>query len=227
MFLDMIPANWTFVNIGGLTYAQAIVTGTANGCLDLAFDFLLPVEMGNVALVPGDNSASLNWNTRSEMGLTRFEIVRDGEVIGIKPATNTTSDAEYSFVDKSAANGHIYNYELVVVGTDASRDIVFSGKVAPNAMAAKPTEYALGQNFPNPFNPTTTISFDIVDTNPVTLMVYNANGQLVTTLLNNVSKDAGRYNVNFDASNLTSGLYFYTVKVGNVFTSTKKMLLVK
>ena len=153
--------------------------------------------MGNVLLTPLSNSALLTWNTLSEMNVARFEVVRDGEVIGIKAANNTPTGAEYSFTDATAENGHIYDYELAVVGTAGERQVVFSGKAAPSLMNAKPTEYALGQNFPNPFNPSTTISFDIVDTNPVTLMVYNANGQLVTTLLNNVSKDAGRYFAEF------------------------------
>ncbi len=227
MAIPAIPPLWTFVQNGGLWFVQTTVLGVANGCVCVTFDFLLPVEMGNVTVTPLDNKAEMVWNTRSESSLARFEVVRDGEVIGVETARNHTSDESYLFVDETAENGHIYTYELAVVGLDGSRDVVFSGKVAPNAMYAKPTEYALGQNFPNPFNPTTTISFDIVDTNPVTLMVYNANGQLVTTLLNNVSKDAGRYSMNFDASNLTSGLYFYTVKVGNVYTATKKMLLVK
>lgn len=228
LLADAAHTEWTWVALTGRTgYYQALLTTVTEGCVTLDFDYLLPVEMGNVTVSPLSNAAEMKWNTRSEMNLARFEVVRDGEVIGIKAAGNTATGAEYAFVDETAENGHIYTYELVVVGAAGERDVVFSGKVSPSLSAAKPTEYALGQNFPNPFNPTTTISFDIVDTNPVTLMVYNANGQLVTTLLNNVSKDAGRYSLNFDASNLTSGLYFYTVKVGNVYTATKKMLLVK
>jgi len=222
-----LAANWALVQNAGLWYYQATIHGVTRGCVCVTFDFLLPVEMGDVTLTALSNKAELKWNTRSENSLARFDIVRDGEVIGFKAANNTPTGANYVFVDETAENGHIYTYTLRVIGLDGTVDEVYSGKAAPSIGNAKPTEYALLQNYPNPFNPTTTISFDIVDTNPVTLTVYNANGQLVATLLSNVSKDAGRYNVNFDATNLTSGLYFYTVKVGNVYTATKKMLLVK
>ncbi len=89
----------------------------------------------------------------------------------------------------------------------------------------KPTRYNLAQNFPNPFNPTTSINFSVVETGLVTLKVYNMLGQEVATLLNE-SVAPGVYNVNFDASNLTSGTYIYKITAGN-FTSSKKMMLIK
>jgi len=92
----------------------------------------------------------------------------------------------------------------------------------PNLVA----EYALHQNFPNPFNASTNIEYDVVTDSHVTLMVRNLLGRTVTELVNS-RQAAGRHTVTFDATNLTSGLYFYTVKIGNEFAATKKMLLVK
>ncbi len=88
-----------------------------------------------------------------------------------------------------------------------------------------PNEYALEQNYPNPFNPTTLINFSLPESGLVTLKVFNILGQEVVELVNDI-KAAGSYNVSLDASDLTTGLYIYTIQAGN-FTATKKMMLVK
>ena len=88
-----------------------------------------------------------------------------------------------------------------------------------------PSAYTLGQNFPNPFNPSTKINFSIPVEGFVTLDVYNAIGQKIASLVNE-TKTAGNYSVDFDASSLTSGIYFYKISTGN-FTETKKMILMK
>ncbi len=88
-----------------------------------------------------------------------------------------------------------------------------------------PVTYSLGQNYPNPFNPSTTINFSIPKAGLVTLKVYDLLGQEIATLVNE-DLATGNYNVNFNASNLTSGIYFYTVTSNN-FVATKKMMLVK
>jgi hypothetical protein len=109
--------------------------------------------------------------------------------------------------------------------------------VAEGVPPVIPTHYGLNQNYPNPFNPTTTISFDLPQASLVTVTVYNMLGQQVATLLNNESFDAGTEEVDFDASALTSGVYFYRVTAkaldadgvttGQTFTKTMKMMLVK
>ncbi len=85
--------------------------------------------------------------------------------------------------------------------------------------------YFLSQNFPNPFNPVTTIKYSIAEKSHVTLKVFDVLGREVTTLVNEV-KDAGQYNVRFDAQDLPSGIYLYTLTAGK-FSETKKMMLVK
>ena len=86
-------------------------------------------------------------------------------------------------------------------------------------------DFKLSQNYPNPFNPTTTINFSIPKAGNVTLKVYDALGNEVATLVNGY-KNAQSYQVDFDASSLTSGIYFYTLKTDN-FTQTNKMILMK
>ena len=88
-----------------------------------------------------------------------------------------------------------------------------------------PSKYTLSQNYPNPFNPTTNIKYSIPQGGFVTLKVYNMLGQEVATLVNQQQK-TGEYNVDFNASNLASGVYLYRIQAGNV-SITKKMMLLK
>ena len=94
-----------------------------------------------------------------------------------------------------------------------------------------PANYSLIQNYPNPFNPNTTIKFTIPELESeaslknVKLQVYNITGKLVRTLVNE-NFPAGTYSVNFNASDLSSGVYFYKIEIDG-FSETKKMILVK
>ena len=118
------------------------------------------------------------------------------------------------------------NYESVILRYNNTQVTgVESEEVFPN-------KYILHQNYPNPFNPTTTINYSIPaitvgDENfrPVQLKVYDALGKEVATLVNE-EKSPGTYEVTFDASNLSSGIYFYKLQTGN-FVETKKMILLR
>ena len=86
-------------------------------------------------------------------------------------------------------------------------------------------DYKLYQNFPNPFNPVTKISYKIQKEGTVSLKVYNLVGQVVGTLVNE-KQNAGTYEVEFDASDLTSGVYLYKLQI-NGFSSVKRMTVIK
>ena len=88
-----------------------------------------------------------------------------------------------------------------------------------------PVEYKLNQNFPNPFNAQTTISYTLPEVAHVTLKIYDILGRQ-TSVMENSMKDAGSYKVTFDASNIASGVYFYRLEAGNFF-DIKKMILLK
>jgi hypothetical protein len=88
-----------------------------------------------------------------------------------------------------------------------------------------PTKFEISQNYPNPFNPTTSIQFRIPENSFVSLKIYNVLGKEIATLLNE-EKNTGTYEVNFNATNLSSGIYFYKLEAGN-FVETRKMILMK
>ncbi|MBS1493207.1 MAG: T9SS type A sorting domain-containing protein [Bacteroidetes bacterium] len=100
---------------------------------------------------------------------------------------------------------------------------VVSG-VEPNSNIV-PDKYSLKQNFPNPFNPSTTIVYSIKNSGKVNLKVYDSKGRVVSELVN-ANQNKGEYKVDFDASSLASGVYYYTLNTKE-FTETKSMVLIK
>jgi hypothetical protein len=88
-----------------------------------------------------------------------------------------------------------------------------------------PEEFGLSQNYPNPFNPATKISFSLPKAGNVTLVVYDILGREVATIVNEFTT-AGNHTIDFNASNLSSGVYLYKIQAGD-FTETKKMMLIK
>jgi hypothetical protein len=97
--------------------------------------------------------------------------------------------------------------------------------VAPNVSSEKPSSFKLAQNYPNPFNPATTITYQLPTFSDVKLEVFDVLGRKVASLVN-ATQPAGTYSVNFNASHLASGIYFYRLQAGS-FVETKKMMLVK
>lgn len=110
------------------------------------------------------------------------------------------------------SQGYIYRSSTKVTDVEAQRTNV-------------PSNFSLSQNYPNPFNPTTTINYYIPKTSFVTISVYDVLGREIETLVNE-EKPVGTYNVGFNASKLTSGIYFYRMQAGD-FVETKKLIVLK
>ena len=110
-----------------------------------------------------------------------------------------------------SAQYYHFSAEILIVSADEDPVIV--------------NEFNLEQNYPNPFNPSTKINYTLAERSNVTIKVYDVLGNEIATLIN-TTQEAGAYDVNFDASQLSSGLYIYTLNAGN-FTSSKKMMLLK
>jgi hypothetical protein len=111
------------------------------------------------------------------------------------------------------------------VWVDAVHVIEFAATDVRNTENMVVKEFALEQNYPNPFNPTTVINFSLPKASDVQLSVYNILGEKITELVNG-KMVAGNHSVNFNATNLASGMYIYRIQAGN-FVSVKKMMLLK
>ncbi|GAB4300411.1 MAG: hypothetical protein Kow0098_27740 [Ignavibacteriaceae bacterium] len=187
---------------------------------------IIPVELSSFSANVADDQVKLNWTTATETNNQGFDIERklsDGqfEKIGFVPGHGTTTEVQnYSFVD-SKLSGGTYYYRLRQVDFNGSFE--YSDEI--EVEVAGPKVYSLSQNYPNPFNPSTLIKYSIPKDGFVSLTVYNTVGEKVATLINQEMK-AGEYEVNFDASSLSSGVYFYRLNSGE-FTSVKKMLLMR
>ncbi|MBU0476267.1 MAG: T9SS type A sorting domain-containing protein [Bacteroidetes bacterium] len=122
-----------------------------------------------------------------------------------------------------------------LIGTDNPATITATGKKDITAIFSPstdvdddlsiPVEYSLNQNYPNPFNPSTTISFSLKQSGFTSLVVYDILGREIATLVNN-QMNVGKYNIAFNASEISSGIYFYQIKSGD-FSKTMKMMLLK
>jgi len=114
------------------------------------------------------------------------------------------------------SSSQLYSFYAVVPSSATAVD---------NKDNSLPGKYALQQNYPNPFNPSTVIRYSLPAESRVSIKVYDLIGKEVSELVNNVEA-AGVHEVNFNASNLPSGIYFYSLNAGN-FSQTKKMMLLK
>ncbi len=203
-------------------------TGSFNWRTRIAsIDFaIVPVELTSFAAVIADENVQLNWTTATEINNQGFEIQRrtgngEFEKVGFVPGHGTTTEIQnYSYADSKVASGN-YTYRLKQMDFDGSFE--YSDVVAVEVTV--PLEFTLEQNYPNPFNPSTVIKYSIPENGFVTLDVYNLLGEKVTSLVNGI-QDAGRYEISFDASSYTSGIYVYSLKSGS-FNSVKKMSLIK
>jgi len=186
---------------------------------------IVPVELASFSASVINTDIELNWTTASELNNLGFEVQKNigGEfyTISFVNGSGTTSETRnYSFIERGLEIGK-YSYRLKQIDFDGTYE--YSSIVEVEVVT--PAEYSLSQNYPNPFNPTTTIDYSIQWNGLVTLIVYDLLGTKVASLVNE-NKEAGKYSVTFNASNIPSGIYFYTLTSGN-FTSTKKLILLK
>jgi len=197
---------------------------------DIMIDYIVPVELVSFTASVNENDVTLSWVTATEVNNQGFEIERNsgndfqniGYVAGFGSSSETHS---YSFVDASLNEG-TYTYRLKQVDLDGSFE--YSDVVEVDVTV--PDVFALEQNYPNPFNPSTTINFSLAADSKVSLTVFDILGQEVANLINgNIA--AGSHEINFNASDVNSGVYFYRIDAtgvdGTNFTSVKKMILTK
>ena len=143
--------------------------------------------------------------------------------IGFKEGHCTTTERQnYQFIDDiSSITANSLTYRLKQIDFDGSFE--YSNEVFVDNPA--PLNFALHQNFPNPYNHATTITYSLPIKSQVGLVVYNTLGESVTQLVNE-EKEVGTYQIEFNAAGLPSGVYFYKLEAGN-YQQVKKMILMK
>gem|GEM_PF-2882762 len=157
-----------------------------------------------------------------------FRVPNDWTRLAFRVSDGVATGANYRvalryFIVNGGPQGANSDYMAV----DAISFATFSTSSTGNAQTTIPKSFALGQNYPNPFNPSTLIQYDVAKSGLVTIELFNVLGQKVQTLVNE-NKAPGRYAVQFNATNLSSGTYFYRMTAGNgEFMQTMKMMLVK
>ncbi len=193
-----------------------------------AWSDVLPVELTSFSANNVNGNVELLWKTATEKNNNGFEVERksiNSEYVKIgfvKGNGTTTNFSSYSFTDKNINANSAYSYRLKQIDFDGT----FSYSNIVNVSASTlPTTFALAQNFPNPFNPSTSISYSLPKAGVVTLAVFNTLGQKVKEVVNQF-QEAGNYTVSLNASDLSSGNYIYNISL-NGQSINKKMLLLK
>jgi hypothetical protein len=190
----------------------------------VTLDVQIPVELTSFTAAANSNDVMLNWTTATETNNLGFDIERKGqgdfERIGFTEGHGTTTEIQnYFFIDKDVAAG-TYSYRLKQVDYDGTIEYSFPVDVTVN-----PDDYFLSQNYPNPFNPSTTIKYSIPVDGNVSLKLFDLLGNEIYTLVDEL-KQAGTHELEFNASDLSSGVYYYQIKSAE-FVATKKLMLMK
>ncbi len=140
-------------------------------------------------------------------------------------AANQVNDENTIFItDSRIANLYIQEFGARYKQAGGEDEIAVRSETE---LAEIPDRFHVHQNYPNPFNPSTVIAFELPGEHTVTIRLYDALGRQVATLITGESLSAGRHQVEFDASSLSSGIYVYRVELGDGQSSTRKMTLIK
>lgn len=238
-------ANSTIVRSFSPTSPWPSSNISANGTYSNPGDVSLPVELTAFSATPEADKIVLKWTTQSEVNNLGFEVYRSGEETGayamiasfentpaLQGGGNSNTAREYTYEDAILSNGGTYWYQIADVDYQGVR--TFHGPVSAQAPDLIPEAYALRPNYPNPFNPETTIRFEVpadpASNGKIALAIYNNLGMVVRTLVSG-SVQPGIHTVKWDGRNdrgdqMASGVYFLRLQAGS-FVQTQKMLLVR
>ncbi|HEY3294641.1 MAG TPA: T9SS type A sorting domain-containing protein [bacterium] len=218
----------------GYSNQRVVTVNRCSLCVDRVIpgDSWLAAELASFDASIGDHRIELTWRSVSESNISRWEIERSQNgaafsVLTIVAAANNATGQSYHAVDETALRGVANTYRLVDVDLNGTRTIhrdMQRTATLPAASAAS-LNYELAANYPNPFNPETSIRFSLVENGHTTLKVFDITGHEVATLADG-AMSAGEHTVTFNAANLPSGIYFYKLTTGS-FTQTRKMVLAK
>jgi len=199
------------------------------------YDEALPVELISFSASVLDNIVFLEWQTATEVNNYGFEIERKSsseawQTISFVEGAGTTNSAKgYLYRDSKPTNGKNY-YRLKQI--DQNGRVDYSREIEAISIQF-PKVFSLEQNFPNPFNPSTTIKFGLPEASAVTLKIYDVTGREVSMVVNS-QLAAGYYSYRWNAGNLSSGIYFYRLTAvatdrgkKQMFNHVRKLLFTK
>ena len=235
------PGNLTFGTVKWIDNAGAQDLGTDKG------DASLPIELASFEAFYNRDEIVLKWVTESEINNEGFEIFKSeneqsGNYVlissyrtneGLQGQGNSTTRHQYSYIDRRILPEQIYWYKLADVDYNGNR--TFHGPVNASLNSTTiPKEFKLYANFPNPFNPTTIIEFNLPKTSQVTLKIFNILGEEVATLVS-ARLAAGNHSYKWSRpAGMASGVYLYRLEagdpsqgIGQGFVETKKMVLMQ
>jgi hypothetical protein len=187
---------------------------------------IVPVELVMFNAEAGADGVSLRWVTSTETNNMGFEVQRSRDDINwdnisfVNGKGTTTETSYYTFTDRFFSSG-IYYYRLIQKDYDGSEKTY--GAIEVDLTGA--VSYVLEQNYPNPFNPSTTIKYSVPQAGQIKLVVFNMIGEEIAVLVNEMQQP-GKYEVRFDASALSSGVYIYRMECES-FRDVKKLVLMK
>lgn len=202
-----------------------------------------PATPSNFSITTYNNAPKITWSANTEHDLDYYEVWRQWDEGGtptawaLKTTTTSTSYVDNDFVINGKPYAGTVYYKILAVDINDNESGFTSVQSKSytsttwkrismqNETDEIITEYSLKNNYPNPFNPSTNIEFSLPNGSHVNLTVYNSAGQEVEVLVND-NLGAGRYVVQFDATDLPSGLYIYAIQSGK-YSKTKKMVLIK
>ncbi len=187
----------------------------------------LPVELTSFTAVANGKNVELKWTTATEVNNHGFDVERMSNgawsKIGfVQGAGNSNAPKAYSYSDAGLSNGTVL-YRLKQIDRDGKFTYNNAIEVVVNATVSR---YELSQNFPNPFNPTTTIRFALPTAEQASVKVYDMTGREVAELFNQVAAAGQVYNVQFTGTGLASGIYLYVLQTQS-YREVRKMSLLK
>ncbi|RPI13757.1 MAG: T9SS C-terminal target domain-containing protein [Ignavibacteriae bacterium] len=226
--------NWTQQITGSNNYISSIVFSDMNNGYF--------TTLGLIEEVYRTSNGGNNWlavtSPGNTGGLSELAIVTSNIVYGAGPSgkIRITTNSGMTWDTQPSGDTTLFFLSIFMVNTNVGYIAGNGGKILKTGdgggigikqiSSSVPKGYELSQNYPNPFNPVTNITFSLPKTGIVKLAVYDVLGKETAVLINNEALGIGTYNVDFNASQLSSGIYLYRIEAGD-YKETKKMILTK
>ncbi|TKJ37553.1 hypothetical protein CEE37_13635 [candidate division LCP-89 bacterium B3_LCP] len=242
IYMASVPAGYYYYAIKTMD-PQGYWSDMGSGCYTTSSDYSLPVTLSSFLADGSYGRIYVNWSTESEVDALGFRLLRDSDPDFPDPILvssyqnnpdlvcqgSSESGFDYSYTDRdNLVTETIYYYRLETV--DINGAIEASSRQASAEALPLPSDYSLGPNFPNPFNPVTHFELQLPQDGEVSIIIYDSIGREVTRILDNQYLEANVYQLSWNGTNLhghqmPSGLYFCRLQAENNQRILKMLLL--